>query len=144
MKLIFQEIQIRKLKMLSRINRLFFNKIKGNYNNDEVFFFIHIMKASGTSFRNMLWQLFPQKEIWPNRKDILATKTNWYPPLKHFSGIDNNTGKRLRLITGHYPFIAAELFSMTPRYLVFLRHPVDRTVSFLKHAKTILIENLSF
>ena len=121
--------------MVYRKNRSILNRLRGKHRPLE-YFFIHIMKASGTSFRNMLWPLFRQKEIWPNRKDILETKTNWYPSLDHFPGSNGNTARRLRLIAGHYPFVASELFSTNTRCLVFVRHPVDRTVSFLKHAKT--------
>ncbi|MDP8219087.1 MAG: hypothetical protein P9M03_10215 [Candidatus Theseobacter exili] len=121
--------------MFFRLNRFVFNRNR-DFSNDDVFFFIHIMKASGTSFRNMLWPLFQRKDIWPNRNNILTTRTNWYPPLNEIPVMDSKVGKRLRLIAGHYPFAASELFSKTPRYLVFLRHPVDRTVSFLKHARS--------
>lgn len=101
---------------------------------DEQFFFIHIHKTAGTSFRYMLYNQFEQAEIFPNLKDIHKFGGR-YPRYPELLQADPSIFSRIRLLTGHYPYEVVDSFPRRPRCLVFLRDPLDRAVSNLYHLK---------
>ena len=102
------------------------------------FFFIHLHKTAGTSFGRMLARLFPQDSIFPNEQDQLATRRHYpdlTPELHDFLQLSAERRDSIRLLCGHYPFLTGRAFPREPSCLVFLRHPLARTISHLKHAK---------
>jgi len=106
-------------------------------------FFIHLHKTAGTSFGKMLSRLFPQDSIFPNEQDQLATRRHYpdlTPEIHDFLNLSAERLDSIRLLCGHYPFLAGSAFSPEPRYLVFFRHPLARTISHLKHARRYVPE----
>ncbi len=102
---------------------------------DELFFFIHIPKTAGTSFRKMLHKHFSQKTILPNDKFLHNYPESYHdytPILASSSALKSEC----KLLNGHFPFrVGKEITSRKIRYMVFLRHPESRLVSFLYHKK---------
>ena len=101
----------------------------------EGYFFIHIPKTAGTSFRMMLYELFAPSEIAPNVFDIEKNGGS-YPNINDLlNSKDENELNLLRLVAGHYPFQPKKYFKHKPQALVFLRDPLERAISNLFHLK---------
>jgi len=95
------------------------------------YFFIHIPKTAGSSFRNMLYKQFPQDVIYPNLKDIQANKGR-YPHRR--AVVETLEGARdVQFLMGHYPFFLGKKLPESPECIVFLRDPVERAISNLYH-----------
>lgn len=105
---------------------------RASYVPDDPIFFIHIPKTAGTSFRNMLFRLIRQEAAFPNLQDLGGNAGN-YIDLGHLQEGLKQCGRNIRFLTGHYPFAAGELLSGRCQYFVFLRDPIDRTISNLLH-----------
>lgn len=98
-------------------------------------FFIHIMKTAGTSFRSMLEQTFPTG-IYPTREELAQHPRRWYPTapelLRRIEEGEVDLSNR-RFLCGHY---AADLQPLLPgdwRAVAFLRDPVRRSLSMIAH-----------
>lgn len=111
-------------------------KIKGQKrsNPDECYFFQHIPKTAGTSFRFQLYNVFDQHEIFPNLVDLNANNGR-YPGFRQFKDEPEKYLVGKKLLMGHLPLQARRLFPQPPRYLVFLRDPHQRMVSLFYHIK---------
>lgn len=99
------------------------------------FFVAHMQKTAGTSLRDRLRATFDDSEIYPNATDgpdpriavisVQRLRERWQA-----------RGEQIRLLTGHFPVRVIEL----PEFrgidfvtMTVLRHPVERTLSFLRH-----------
>ncbi|MCW8925543.1 MAG: sulfotransferase family 2 domain-containing protein [Xanthomonadales bacterium] len=103
--------------------------------NSEIFF-IHIMKTAGTSLRRMFTANFDESMTYPNDADLRKTKDGFYPSLSTI--IRRKQAGELRnfkILCGHYPFFLGKLVFNQPRYIVFLRDPIARTISMIEHRK---------
>lgn len=98
-------------------------------------FFIHIMKTAGTSFRTMLEQTF-DAEIYPTRAELALRPRRWYltaPALLEGVGKGEIDLSNRRFLCGHY---SANLAGDLPgdwRTVTFLRDPVRRSLSMIAH-----------
>lgn len=101
---------------------------------DQYYFFIHIPKTAGSSFRNMLYNQFDQKTIYPNLHDITANEER-YPTYKDVLATSKNKAREFQFLMGHYPFSTGKILPKSPKYIVFLRDPVKRAISHLYHLK---------
>lgn len=98
---------------------------------EEYYYFIHLPKTGGTSFRNMLYKQFPQEVIYPNLKDITANGGR-YP--SHRDAIKTlKSGRNIQFLMGHYPFVVGEQLPKMPQHIVFLRDPIKRAISNVYH-----------
>lgn len=100
------------------------------------YFFLHIPKTAGTSFRDMLYQIFDQKAIIPNEEDII--KNNYIYPENAREFINSCSDDKLNnahLLTGHYLNRPKEFFKYPPNLILFLRSPLQRSISHLLHLK---------
>jgi len=109
-------------------------KIKSHF--DEYYFFVHIPKTAGSSFRNMLYKQFEQTTIYPNLNDIISNGGSYFS-LKDASEQITSQARPFQLLMGHYPFHTGRLLPKKPTYIVFLRDPVKRAVSHLYHLKRV-------
>ena len=106
------------------------------------FFFTHIPKTGGTSFRNLLYPMFRAKHVLSNKKD-LVNNDGRYLPLHKLIRITPERLENCHLLIGHLPLVATELLDNDPNLLVFLRNPVDRAVSNLLHIQRHELPELS-
>ena len=97
-------------------------------------YLIHIPKTAGTSFRNMLFRVIDQDVCFPNLQD-LGLRNGDYPAFADLEATLAEANREIRFLAGHYPFAAGELLPEPRQYFVFLRDPVARTISNLKHFK---------
>lgn len=100
-----------------------------------LFFFMHIQKTAGTSFRMMLYKQFHQEYIWPNKSDI-AKNGGSYPRIATYREIPMDKKVRGQLVMGHYPMWMLRFMPVRPRVLTFLRDPRQQMLSLAVHKKT--------
>ncbi|MGI9601222.1 MAG: hypothetical protein ACR2QE_05025 [Acidimicrobiales bacterium] len=99
---------------------------------DPVFFFIHVMKTAGGSFRNQLLSTFGRHASYPDWS-LDAGMAN--VELATLDAVDDDRFGGLRAFSGHFPYLAStrveQRLGRPVTRLTILRHPVDRTVSLL-------------
>jgi len=104
----------------------------------ERYFFVHVRKTGGTSFDKMLRRVFPPESCYPTDADVARNRRTYpdvTPEICDFIRLPPDRLRGIRLVSGHYPPIAGRLLPEPPRYLTFLRHPMARTISHLRHAR---------
>jgi len=101
---------------------------------DEYYFFIHIPKTAGSSFRQMLYKQFGQELIYPNLNDI-KQNGGYYPTHQTIKEATQSKDRPFQFLMGHYPYSTGKLLARPPRHLVFLRDPIKRAISHLYHFK---------
>jgi hypothetical protein len=100
-------------------------------------FFIHVMKTAGTSFRRML-EAALRDRIFPTEQDLSQRENRWYlstPELIELISSGRLDLDRIRVVCGHYPARIAEHLPGKWRTAIFLRDPIDRTLSMIAHRK---------
>jgi hypothetical protein len=98
------------------------------------FFFIHVMKTAGTTFSWHALANFDQDEVYPCARldpDRYFAKFR----IDYLTGLSPERRTQIRVYTGHFPFVAAQLLGMELVTLTILRDPVERTISYLKHCQ---------
>jgi len=106
--------------------------------HDPRFFFIHVMKTGGTSFVFQLLQNFEPDELYPSAVDRDSpTDVTPYASIPKMLALSPERSDRIRVYTGHMPYVASELLGIDVIRLTLLRDPVDRTISMLKHVKRL-------
>ncbi|MDH4169480.1 MAG: sulfotransferase family 2 domain-containing protein [Acidimicrobiia bacterium] len=100
--------------------------------DERVFFFIHVMKTAGGSFRNHLLATFGREASYP-QWDVDSGMAN--VELATLDAVDDERFARLRAFSGHFPYLASvrveQRLGRPVTRLTILRHPVDRTISLL-------------
>jgi hypothetical protein len=96
------------------------------------FFVAHMQKTAGTTLRDRLRASFPDEQIYPNGSDGPDPRVSVIS-VAHLRERWAARGDQIRLLTGHFPVRTAELLGVPFITTTVLRHPVDRTLSFLRH-----------
>lgn len=96
------------------------------------FFVAHMQKTAGTALRDRLRATFAEHEIYPNRTDGPDARVAVIS-VDHLLARWAVRGGDIRLLTGHFPVRVAELLGVPFVTMTVLRHPVERTLSFLRH-----------
>jgi hypothetical protein len=97
-------------------------------------FFIHVMKTGGATFRRQLVNNFGAGAVYPvPGVDTDLRQANY--SLDYLRNIGPERHRATRAYAGHFPFVAVELVGEPLRTMTILRHPVERTISYLKHCK---------
>ncbi len=96
------------------------------------FFFIHIMKTGGATFRQHVYENFGSGEVYPvpNVDDMDRA---WL--VEYVLSLPAERRTAFRAYTGHFPFVVTELLPDDLTTLTIIRDPVARTISYLKHCK---------
>ena len=98
------------------------------------FFFLHVMKTGGATFRQHVVANFGPGEVYPDpaldpnlfiANTRIAYLRNLAPPRK----------ARIRAYAGHFPFLCVDMLGIPLVTLTMLRDPVARTISYLRHCK---------
>jgi hypothetical protein len=88
-----------------------------------VLFFLHVPKAGGTTFHEIIARQFPAGAIYnldPNSPDEAVAA---------FKQLPLEQRRAFRLVKGHMPFGLHEYAGQPGTYFTMLRHPVERFVS---------------
>ncbi len=102
-------------------------------------FFVHIMKTGGWSFHACVLRNLPREEVWaPDPWTDAGDGTEpWELALSVTALADLPVEERCRYryLTGHVPFAATALAAPPALVATLLRHPVDRTLSYLSQCR---------
>jgi hypothetical protein len=102
--------------------------------SDQRFLFLHVMKTAGGTLRRQIEANFEREQVYPCEgvdKDMLAANTS----LEYLTGLSASRRARIRVFTGHFPFMAVELLGADLTTITILRDPVERTLSYLRQRK---------
>ena len=99
------------------------------------FFVVHMQKTAGTTLRDRLRATFPEAAIYPNRTD--GPVGHSVISLSHLEQRWRSRRDELRVIAGHFPASTVELLDAEFVMLSVLRHPVARTLSYLRHQRAL-------
>lgn len=107
--------------------------------SDQRFFFVHVMKTGGTSFADLLRKNFSDEQRYPDVMISpgagLARRIEAYTFVPRVVEDVNANHARLRMVRGHVPYAVRQLLNGTYVAMTILRHPVDRTLSYLNHSR---------
>lgn len=96
--------------------------------------FMHIPKTAGTSFKNSLINHFDDNYIFPSKK-LMRKYGGRYPDSWDFLKYKGSLEKS-KLIYGHYPnHLLNKINNEGYIKITFVRDPIKRTISHLKHLK---------
>ena len=96
------------------------------------YFVAHMQKTAGTALRDRLRASFPEEQIYPNGSDGPDPRVAVIS-VAHLRERWAARGDQIRLLTGHFPVRTTELLDAEFVTMTVLRHPVERTLSFLRH-----------
>ena len=104
---------------------------------DRPIFFVHVMKTGGTTVFRHLRENYGLDEIYPYKALDLRYEDGRLDIAHHLSvsyllALPPERRARIRIYTGHFPFVASELLGVDPIRVTILRDPVERTVSLLR------------
>jgi Sulfotransferase family len=100
-------------------------------------FFVHVMKTGGTTlFRNLRGN-FELDELYPYRHldiqfDGPRVDVQHHLSVPYLLGLAPERHSRIRVYTGHFPFVATELLGGPFTTVTLLRDPIERTISLLR------------
>jgi len=107
-----------------------------NKNNSLVpninYFFIHIPKTAGTSFRLEMIKYHGENKVFPNTQDLINNK-EFYHTEEELITVLPNERNSIEIISGHYGFNIKQKYFINSKTIVFLRDPIQRAISNLKH-----------
>ena len=96
------------------------------------YFVAHMQKTAGTTLRDRLRATFEDHEIYPNATDGPDARIAVIS-VSHLLDRWAVRGDDIRLLTGHFPVRVVEMLDAEFVTMTILRHPVERTLSFLRH-----------
>jgi hypothetical protein len=105
------------------------------------FFFLHIMKTGGTTFRFHAQANFGRKGVYPN-KLLDGDVHRAYMDIDRLFDIAPERRRQIRCYMGHFPFYAATAAVPDAITMTILRDPIERTMSLLKNMHTWPDEHL--
>jgi len=117
--------------------------------NNQILIFIHVPKCGGSTVGHALASAFRECEFLPTHYsrigeshrtgDSFLTRSD---VVKYVGEMNYEARNDIRFISGHlaYPGIHA-LFKKTPRYVVFFRHPLERSLSHYFFLKKRVLSN---
>jgi hypothetical protein len=102
--------------------------------SERKYFFIHVMKTAGATLRWHIRSNYKRFQVYPFKQVDLDVQDANYS-IEYLTSLDKGRRRRIRVFTGHFPFVAVELLGLDVTTLTILRDPVERTLSYLRHCK---------
>ena len=99
--------------------------------DDRKYFFMHVPKTAGTTFRKMLHRHAPKNYLWPDQQ-FLKNNGNRYPSRKNLLSKYNDK-LTTPILSGHYGMDLLPVLSEDIIILTFIRNPYERILSHIKH-----------
>jgi hypothetical protein len=102
--------------------------------SDPRFFFVKVMKTGGGTFLQHVLANFERDEVYPYAEldqDMYLANFG----IDYLTGLSPKRRARIRVYTGHFPYVAAQLLQTELVTITILRDPIERTISYLKHCK---------
>jgi hypothetical protein len=100
------------------------------------FFFVHLQKTAGTTLQRRLRAAFDEVATYPGPGDGVAPDAVLL--VEHLVARFAARRHEIRLVTGHFPLATVELLDAPFRTFTVLRDPVERTLSYLRHHRTLV------
>jgi hypothetical protein len=109
---------------------------------ENLIFFMHIPKTAGTTLHQIIRQQYSDREIFPAYVGVgAATLQEHINNLKYRLDQPVNQlldcGQEIKIILGHVGFGLHEIIGRELTYITFLRHPVDRVISWYYHQQRV-------
>ncbi len=111
--------------------------------SNELIFFMHIPKTAGTTLRQIIQQQYGEEHIFSAYIGVgAATLSAHIDRLKlrlnqESNQLDSPLKPEVKLILGHVGFGLHEILGRELKYMTFLRHPVDRVISWYYHQQRV-------
>jgi hypothetical protein len=104
--------------------------------------FLHVMKTAGTSFRQMLQEDLGYDIIFPSDRDLEKLPNGWYLlPEKILESYHSLPAHRI--LIGHFPAVILDKLPEEYSSAVFLRDPLQRSLSLIKYYSKIYKKTVS-
>lgn len=99
------------------------------------FLFVHLQKTAGTALLRRLRHHFGPDAVYPRPEEQGAPEVvlDVDRLLRRLAELEGGVD----VVTGHFPLCVADLLPGGVRTFTVLRHPVDRTLSFLRHQREV-------
>jgi Sulfotransferase family len=110
---------------------------RGMPRSNERFFFVHVMKTGGTTMWVHARRSFAADALYPDPRVDPVGPFEAYMNINYLTSLDPSRSARIRCYMGHFPFMVTDALGGGFITMSILRHPVERTVSFLKHWRTL-------
>jgi hypothetical protein len=98
------------------------------------FFFVHVMKTAGSTFRRHIHANFDPDQVYPCRQydgDLSFANVN----LEYLVGLSAERHAAIKAYAGHFPFMAVDTVPGPFVTITILRDPIERTISLLKQCQ---------
>lgn len=98
---------------------------------DTRFFFLHVMKTAGTTFRGHIDANFAPAQVFPQPgvdEPVFAAKAD----IRYLQDLPAERWDQLRMLSAHIPIGLTDRLGREFTYLTLLRDPVERTLSWLR------------
>jgi hypothetical protein len=108
-------------------------------NDPRRYFFVHLQKTAGTSFSRQMKDYFGRPAIYPSDDDgdLIARVID----VDHLLARWQVRRDEIRVVTGHFPLCTVELLDAPFVTFTILRHPLERTLSYLRHHRKVTAED---
>lgn len=100
-------------------------------------FFIHVMKTGGLTLFESIRASFASDEVYPEpgvdfSPDVDRPIAFRHLTMRYLETLSDERRRRIRVFTGHFPYVAREVLGGDLSTVTILREPVERTISLLR------------
>ena len=124
------------------LNRFRFTQV--DFSGPDRYLFAHIPKTAGTTFRYILYNHVKSADIFPSRATLYRQGRAYLPQDEFEARYDVQAlAQNCHLMCGHFFHKQIEHYGLAfPKTITFLREPVARTISHLRHESAETGESL--